>query len=218
MTDPVEVSVPQPFVVSIRPAPARRQAGPPPADWSGAVKQLRDVAQWIIGGVVVTAAGVFAGGTLTNLGHLDLASDRDRLGIALGGVALGFAALTVILIRGLDVIAPAGGSLRLLAKAKRGLLVHARKWLFESNGIKELEANLETWLDHQKTVDARKYLPRIYPCAAFAIVRARFNRLLRTMMIATPLAIIGFGLFAWAANPPEKPSAPERGIVIKITH
>ena len=206
--------LPQPLVVTVQPPAAVPAAsGPPPADWNGAVKQLRDVSQWIIGGVIATAAGVFAGSTLTNLGHLDPAG--SRLQLAIGGVVLGFVALTAILVRGIDVIAPAGGNLHLLADAERGPLLQARKWVFRMNNIGHLETHLKEWLAHQTTVDARRYLPKIFPCAAFAIVRARFNRMLWTMAVAMPLAIFGFGLFAWAANPPEP---PQKGMVIKITN
>jgi hypothetical protein len=39
--------------------------------------------------------------------------------------------------------------------------------------------------------------------AGFQLVRARFDGLIGTLKWATLLAIVGFGVFAWAANPPK---------------
>jgi hypothetical protein len=43
--------------------------------------------------------------------------------------------------------------------------------------------------------------------AGFQFVKKRFDELVCKLKWTTPLAVIGFGLFAWAANPP-KPSPP----------
>jgi hypothetical protein len=44
--------------------------------------------------------------------------------------------------------------------------------------------------------------------AAFLFVRQRFQTLIRHLRWTTPLAIVGFGLFAWAVNPPKPTPVP----------
>lgn len=204
-----EVPTPQAPTTSPSAAPPAPPA-PPAPDWSGAVKQLRDVSQWIIGGVVATAAGVFAGSTLTKIGSLGLPDDAARLGLALGGVFLGFIAIALILIRGIEVLAPVGNSLPLLAAAPEDdQLRRARDYLYKINGIDQGTYPLAMLLERSTTKAGIAYLPRLYAAAPFCVVRLRFNRLLRWMMACVPIAILGFGLFAWAANPPEpKPGKP----------
>jgi len=212
--------IPQPFRVQVisPPQPTQPPPGPPAPDWTGASKQLRDVSQWIIGGVVATAAGVFAGSTLTKLGQLSFSDDPERLWLAIVGGLLGFAAIAAILMRGLEVLAPDGCSLAALAKAPPGsTLEQARDHLFEIVDIDQVENPLGALLAQTETEAAQEYLPDLFAAGPFCVVRIRFNRLLDRMTFCVPLAILGFGLFAWAANPPEKHAPPEKGFSIKFT-
>jgi hypothetical protein len=47
-------------------------------------------------------------------------------------------------------------------------------------------------------------------------VRARFDELVATLKWAGLFAIAGFVLFAWAANPPDPPAKPDKGVTIRI--
>jgi hypothetical protein len=210
--------IPQPLQVEMV-APPPESPGPPRFDWSAPTSQLRDVAKWIVGGVVATAAGVFAGSTLTKLGAMSFPDDAQRLGLALVGAAVGFLAIAAIMESALKVLAPAGHNLRLLAEAPDGSAdAKARDLLYSLTGIRQDTYKLDDLLDEDQSAAGKFYLPMLYPAAPFCVVRICFDRLLGRMRIAVPLAILGFGLFAWAANPPDPPARPSRpGIEIKIT-
>ena len=94
-------------------------------------------------------------------------------------------------------------------------LQKARDYLFAINAIDQSVYGLGELLDRSQSKAGIAYLPRLYASAPFCVVRIRFNALLKRMMICVPLAILGFGVFAWAANPPDKP--PSRGVVLRIT-
>jgi len=64
---------------------------------AAASQSLRDTAKWLVGGVVATAAGVFAGTSLTAFGSLNPLTDTARFGAAIGGLLFGFVALAFIL-------------------------------------------------------------------------------------------------------------------------
>lgn len=192
--------------------------GPSAPDWIGASKQLRDITQWVIGGVVATAAGVFTGTSLSNFGSLDPLADQLRFWLAVGGALLGFGAITGLMTASLAVIAPESTSLQRLAAARPGTedaAVRAR--IYQMNEYDEAEYELGILLDDDSTEKAREALPQIHAVMAFAAIRLRFEALIRRLALCIPLAVIGFGTFAWAANPPDRPQPERPGISLRIT-
>lgn len=197
--------VPQPLEIKIVADPAPN--GPSPVDWADPVRQLRDVAKWIVGSVAVTVAGVLAGSSLTALGALDPVDDRGRLLLAAGGALVGLLALAFIFVHALAVLAPSGSSLvRLANEDSRSSLGKARSALYELNDIDEQTYPLIDLLDpeNEDRPAAIEYLPKLYRTQGFAIVRYRFDMLLRRMSWCLPFVIGGLGIFAWAANPAPK--------------
>jgi hypothetical protein len=191
---------------------------PPPPDWTGASKQLRDITQWIIGGVVATAAGVFTGTSLSNFGSLDPFADQLRFGLAAGGALLGFGAITGLMTASLAVIAPASTSLETLAAAMPGSEgAAARARIYQMNEYDEADHELGKLLGDDQSEEAQEVLPQLYAVMSFAVVRLRFEALVRRLSWCIPLAVIGFGTFAWAANPPDKPQPERPGISLRIT-
>lgn len=206
-----------------------------PSEVLGAAQgYLRETAKWLVGGVVATAAGVFAGSSLTKLGALDPFVETGRLGVALGGVVIGFAGLAWLLSHAIAVLTIESVTFRQLAAAEsstadqdtalRAVALEIAKKYQKSMppGITTLEGFVveidKRPINQQLDNDARKFDRLVMPDAGFLSVRNRFRILTKTLPKATGLAILGFGLFAWAANPPDKPSKPESGITLKITH
>lgn len=211
------VTVAQPFEVKLVQDPPSGEPEPP--DWAGAITQLRTVAQWVIGGVVATAAGVFAGGSLSNIGAMNFAADSDRLWLAIYGVGAGFLAIAAIMFFGISVLAPHGHNLSELAEARwPSVNKRARKLLFKLHQIESHHDSLKSWIEEGSGTTEKAWIRLLYPVAPFCAVRARFDRLILCMVVCVPIAIFGFGLFAWAANPPDKPAAPKPGIELKITY
>jgi len=192
---------------------------------TAAASALRETAKWLVGGVVVTAAGVFTGSSLTNLGSLDPAADAPRLAAAIAGAAIGFAALAAIVTRALAVLTLESVTLRMLAEAERSTAAAdaerrrvakmiARKYRHSfpvpGNSLAELVAAVDRLPeDDPGRAAAEAFNALVLPDAGFLHVRARFRKLTDILIPATFFAALGFGLFAWAANPPER-SPPQR--------
>ena len=201
MIDPRADGLPQPLVVRLETAPAE-QAAPVPS--TGEVtKYLRETAKWIVGGVIGTAGAVLAGSSLTNLGALDPAEDGRRLALAVGGALVGFAAIGRLMSRALDVLyVPSVSLSRLLAApapSEWGRLrsVVESEFGLQKKGRGSLKVLLETPDDDP--------VPTIAAMLPYFYVRLKFAALIRSLPWTVLGAMIGFGLFAWAANPPEKP-------------
>lgn len=186
---------------------------PGPSPWTEPTKHLRDISRWITGGVIATAAAVATGSSLSNLGSLDPWNDTTRLGLAAAGLIVGISAIGVIMRYAILVLNVDVASLDELADAnERTLLGRIRlkiekHYRFRKNDFK--------WIDVVKRdSEVGDHIERALP---YFHVRMRFDRLLMVLPWATLVAILGFGLFAWAANPPDKPATPEKGLVLKIT-
>lgn len=190
---------------------------------AAASQSLRDTAKWLVGGVVATAAGVFAGSSLTTFGSLDPESDRLRLLLAICGLLAGFSGLSCILGLAVRVLTRESMTFRELASsntADKPELRGVRQRLLERYRDR-LPVGSITLEDYVKCVDdARKTVPQtqatqnllarakddnatITADASFLIVRARFQQLIFGLSLAAPVVVGGFGLFAWAANPPK---------------
>lgn len=207
-------------------------SGPAPADvtapFSAATASLRETAKWLVGGVTATAAGVFAGSSLTNLGHLDFQHTPERLLIAIGGAVLGFLGLGIILTHAIAVLRVENVTWPDLAGAKSGTLKVTRQKL-ERQYQGQLPANAAGLADlNAKVIAAEKandppaqallgefdsFTDDVMPEAGFINVRTTFGRLVIALYIGTPLALAGFGLFAWAANPRDDAPAPDAKLI-----
>jgi hypothetical protein len=197
---------------------------------SKGAQSLRDTAKWLVGGVAATAAGVFAGGSLTSLGALDPTADVLRLGLAGLGLVLGFAGLAWVLFAAIGVLMVESRTIRDIASASRDVdsdLVWLRGQLEGrykkdfptgvgdlATYVERVDAAVATMPQTQDTqlllARATRDFPSMGEDGAFQLVRYRFTRLVRALAWGVPPAAIGFAIFAWAANPP--PASPHKAV------
>ncbi|ATE66459.1 hypothetical protein [Rhizorhabdus dicambivorans] len=205
-----------------------------PQGLTAAGTALRETSKWLVGGVVATAASVFAGSSLSNLGSLDPRADTLRLSLAVAGIAIGFVGLYLILKRAIAVLtvdsvnfrqlaaADAGTELAIISEAVDRKYEHAfppgissceafvsRVDQVKARGIEDAEA-------HRFLQQAKAFNDLIMPDAGFLYVRLKFDRLVAILPAAVALVIFGIGIFAWAANPPE-PAAPKPAFALSLT-
>jgi hypothetical protein len=198
--------LPQPFVVKMEAAAAA--TGAPHANWSDVAAYLRDTAKWILGGVVGTAGAVIAGTSLSNIGSLDPVDDLGRLSVTAAGAVVGFAAIGFLFSKALDVFDVPAVDLPTVADARKG-----SEWTSLLNEInrqfpqlsakdgKSLKALIEDRSDEA-------LVERIAAMLSYLHVRSRFRTMTFWLFVLTPVAAIGFSVFAWGANPPERSSPP----------
>jgi hypothetical protein len=205
--------------------------GPIAASLTGAAQSLRDTSKWLVGGVIGTSAGVFAGSSLTTLGSLDLTNDRWRLELAGVGLVAGLLALAAVFFFALRVLDRGSFTMRELSGAQgRSTLARIKPTLLDRYRTR-LPAGASNFADYvrlvQAAVDADPQTQAgadllakarvdddiVSADAGLMFVKRRYRALLITLCIATPVAAAGFGVFAWAANPP-KASAPPQAFSI----
>ncbi|CCV10564.1 hypothetical protein [Mesorhizobium sp. STM 4661] len=203
-------------------------ASPVVAAMAAATQSLRDTAKWLVGGVVATAAAVFAGSSLTSLGALDPTADQQRLLFALGGLVVGFIGLAAILGPAFRVLVVETRTVREFAVATEPEFTRVRDRLITRYQA-EFPAGVNSFEGYVKAVDeahgrlklggtdatdmdlvdkATADFPVFNADAGFNVVRNRFASLQCGLVFGTILAILGFGVFAWAANPPPPKSTP----------
>jgi hypothetical protein len=190
-----------------------------------ASQSLRDTAKWLVAGIVATAAGVFAGTSLTAFGTLNPLTETARFGAAIGGLLAGFAALGFILYSAVRVLTRESLSFAELLSFTdaeslkiKNILENRYKYMLPrgANTLADyvnlvdgaVRKEVRTEQDTALIAQAIKDNAVITADAAFLFVRQRFQRLIGHLWWTTPLAIVGFGLFAWAANPPKPIPVP----------
>jgi hypothetical protein len=187
-------------------------------------QSLRDTAKWLVGGVVATAAGVFAGSSLTAVGTLDPTVDTVRLCLAAVGLLVGFMALSVILYFAIRVLTRESMTFREIVTSSDAEIREIRAKLLsryserlpaEKDLTRLSEVTEQLYRQESKTEKELAILHKsealisvITADGGFFFVRNRFKNLLIALVCATPFAIVGFGLFAWAANPPKPKTVP----------
>ena len=201
----------------------------PASPYASATDKLRETTKWLFTGIVATAGAVFAGSSLTELGTLD---PGWRLTLAGAGLLLGFAGLAWLARAAVAVLTVHLGTPRMIAEKDEFAGVRtdldamfAGSWMYPATDFasqvslvgaefdKSAEQRDDVWLERGAAL-----IGEATNTASFLIVRRQFLRLVRHMWWQTMLMIAGFGLFAWAANPPEKPPSPKPGIELQITY
>lgn len=220
--------LPQPLQIALDwPQPAPPSAGP---DWKEPAKYQRDIAKWIVGGVLTAFVAIVAGSSLTKLGSLDFSTTPMRLIAALGGAAVGLGAIGVFLHRALQVLTVKAGSVYDLANERdaewRELAAEVNslfamplwdKELHEHRRIEDLIAQSKEPSEEKPLGEYdEEILVRANASLGFLLVQRRFHALIDCLPIVGAAAIFGLGLYAWAANPPEPSPAPHHGMTIKI--
>jgi hypothetical protein len=204
--------LPQPFVLKMdSPAAEAPKAGSSAGE---ATKYLRETAKWIVGGVVATAGAVLAGSSLTNLGSLDPVDDIGRLGLAVAGAILGFVSIGWLMAKALDVFKISSVSLERLEQAGAGSDWEWLRKVVESEF--GLSATGEDSLTELLKSPRDPPVPSIRAAVPYFYVRSKFETLVWWLPWTVAGAAVGFGLFAWAANPPEpaKPAAKPPALLI----
>jgi hypothetical protein len=172
-------------------------------------KHLRETARWITGGIIATSGAVIAGSSLTHIGALDPQEDLGRLAVAALGAAVGFAAIGFLFAAALRIFDVPATSLTRLAQAAPGTEWARLKAQIEAEfslpalGPGSLAATLADGSDEELLQHIRAMTPYLH-------VRAKFKAMTGHLCWTVPLAALGFGTFAWAANPPERPAAGAR--------
>ncbi len=209
---------------------ARESADPRISGHASASASLRDTAKWLVGGVTATAAGVFAGSSLTNLGSLDFVEHGARFGLAIGGAVSGFAGLGLILAFAIGALTVESVDFETFCRAKAGNLRWVRGKLDKRHGgslpgnVADFATLLEKVLASERDdkeasrafmTEFQRRLPALMAEAGFLSVRRKFAGLTAALWIGAPLALVGFGTFAWAANPPDgKAPAPKPPLLV----
>lgn len=198
---------------------------------AAASTSLRDTAKWLVGGVAATGVGIFAGSSLTKLGSLSFADSAPRLWMAIGGLALGFIGLAIILTQAIAVLTVDSLDFPTLATEKGGSVAKTRTKL-EKRYKGTLPGGATELDDLFKKADAAEdksdddsvafmaeflpFIPALMAEAGFLNVRFKFGFLVVALYIGSPLALLGFGLFAWAANPPDVKPPPAKPPLLVI--
>jgi hypothetical protein len=173
----------------------------------------------VVGGVAVTAGGVIAGSSLTAFGAL--APSNARFLIAILGGVLGFYALAMMLTDTLNFIKMKRITLQDLIGERT--IQDSRQQIENNlfgvgspktlqNFVDEAEQNYKQWQimpnEKERKVAADRYnhmakeLNIIYNDLGGQFMLRAFDGLWRKIRFATIFVILGFGTFAWAANPP----------------
>ena len=201
------MQLPQPLVITLT-----RDEPPPAAEpsWTDATKHLRDVARWITGGVVATAAAVATGSSLTRLGSLDPLDDGGRLGLAAGGLLIALGAIGFLMKKSLGVLNIEAGTIVEVGNATVWLPLFGvktkieRDFDFVGRGI-----TWEAMLAGEDFGDLRnaEVVDRIDKSIPYYYVREKFDALSGALPWCTFVAFAALVVFAWAANPSDRKPA-----------
>jgi len=150
--------------------------------------------------------------------------DTARLGAAGAGFIAGLIALAFIFGAAIRVLTRESLTMEEVARATESEVAAVRA-ILEKRYKATLPANNQSLTGYVEAVNTALQQPKepanadlieravrdnaIFSAdAGFQLVRARFDCLVGRLKWTTLLAIVGFGVFAWAANPPKLSSPP----------
>jgi hypothetical protein len=182
-----------------------------------AATTLREVAKWTVGGLAAAAAVVIAGSPLTGLGSLDWGW---RLALVIGGACAGFVGLGSVVWRSMDLLVPRPEVFRglldgtstltredkhLQEKLRSLFPVGTKSFLEIGECEKKYDDKLEKWSPSDPGVEQAKTFKQqvitLQQNFAYNKLLNRFYKIRKTIFSGGAFMIIGFGVFAWAANP-----------------
>jgi hypothetical protein len=206
------------------------------ADLGNATNGLRDTAKWISGGAAVAAGGVLAGSALTGLGSVEplwrllLAIAGALAGLGALGLIL-WRAVDVLAPRRLPLSAfldprivplkvrqvietdlarmfPRGvgkytGSVPSFAALQEVMNTLTERLHSTDKSQKAAAQKAAAQVEVDKILKALDFL---LPAATFEELRLRFLKVKDAVFIGGAAAVIGFGVYAWAASPPKEPT------------
>jgi MFS family permease len=188
---------------------------PPQHPWRESGAYLRDIAKWIVGGVVATAAGVLTGTSLSKLGSLDPLRHGWRLGLACLGLLIAFLALGHLMRKSLAVFLIESASVDDVAQARPGDRLNALREEIEAQF--KFQAAGYDWPSITGDPATPGLLPAIEQIMPFLYVRQKFKQLIAALPWSVTGLALGLVVFAWAANPPPDPPRADKGVSIKIS-
>lgn len=201
-------------------------AAAPAPDWKEPAKYQREIAKWIVGGVMAAVIAILAGSSLTRLGSLDFETHALRLSLAIAGAATGLAGIGWFLYLALKVLSVEAGGINNLEgdrDAEWTAIVQRINHLFafeladDAGNARQVEQLVKARRDGELTASDLDILKRINAALGFLFVQHRYKRMMDSLPFVGLAAIVGFGLYAWAANPGDQPVPERPGLLLKLT-
>jgi hypothetical protein len=191
-------------------------------DYGAAVANLRDTTKWLIAAVAGTGAGVLVGSPLTKVGALPF---DWRLALAGVGAFVGFCVLGVLYALAVRILTTdeftiaslatdEGGakreSVRRLASALAAVMPNGCATfgaIVARRAALAAAATAGGAAERAALDDFDAEVIQLRGSLAFQCKRLRFDDLSRGLLFLGPVLVASICLFAWAATPPDAPTA-----------
>ena len=213
---------------------AEEEPAAPASPLAAAAERIRDSAKWLLGSFAAVGAILVAGLQLTGLGELE----DGRLRWALGGLAVAVVGVVIAIGAAGAVVTKTFVTLKWLAQRPDGDPALDRiagdKVVLGGYGSvgalyeayrDAVEGRRDTYRAHaedptdpakKQAADAAQHWAlllsgtqrHVLERASFSLLRHAYRTARRAILAAAVLTAAGIAAFAWAANPPDQPTAP----------
>lgn len=190
--------------------------------WAASIDKFGDVTKWIVAGIGATITLILGSSPVTGLGSLGVGW---RLFVALAGAAAGLVALGYIFWDAVNLLRahltniftfvrdPAfAGQQDEVNRIMEGRLPNGIRSIYQ---LVEAKRNLNP--EAAEAADINDAINTATRVAAFVIAKDRFTHLCRRLVLLTPIAVIAFGVYEWAVNPPKQEQKDNRPVTVQAT-
>lgn len=180
---------------------------PDPDGVRAGIERYRELAKYLVT-IFAGVGGLLVAGTqLSAIGDLSWEESRERILVAAAGFTLAIMAVAWIASHVLAVLKPFDLSLNdVVDDAALAADLRGRP---ELNGLESIEEMRDIingpFLGREEREEWLGYALAAVDYAAFCLVRRRFERAWRRMLVGAFVTIVGIVAFTWAANPPAEP-------------
>jgi outer membrane protein OmpA-like peptidoglycan-associated protein len=196
--------------------------------WNASIDKFRDVTKWILAGIGALISLILGSSPLTGLGSLEpgwrLLLAIESAGVGLVGLAFIFwAAVDVLRARLTDLQAFVEIPSRERDQVNEIMIgrlpprIRNITELWSAKLAQDLQPPQQPDADEQDEAieEAVRTVTRV---AAFVIADELFGALCRKLTACTLLAVVGFGTYEWAVNPPKPdPQASKNPLAVEAT-